>query len=112
MTDRLISINKIKQHVLDNWQMERHAGTDASGIRAEVWAELNDLLQSDMFDSIPIINWIKYERGNQLKEDIDYLITDGIDVEKCYYWNSEWKLNRCSDIVEHQITHYALINLP
>lgn len=50
MSERLLSADKIKQHVLDNWVMERHAGTDASGIRAEVWAELNDSLRSDMFD--------------------------------------------------------------
>ncbi|OME59469.1 hypothetical protein [Paenibacillus odorifer] len=54
MSERLISADKIKQHVLDNWIMERHAGTDDSGIRAEVWAELNDSLQSGMFNPAPV----------------------------------------------------------
>jgi hypothetical protein len=51
---KLIDADKLRQHVLDNWEMERHGGTDASGIRAEVWAELNDSLQSDTFDPTPV----------------------------------------------------------
>ncbi|WP_375104073.1 hypothetical protein ACDZ28_04100 [Paenibacillus sp. RS8] len=54
MSERLISADKIKQHVLDNWLMERHAGTNDSVIRAEVWAELSDSLQSGMFNPAPI----------------------------------------------------------
>jgi hypothetical protein len=54
MSERLISADKFKQHVLDNWLMERHAGTSASVIRAEVWAELNDSLQTDMFEPTPV----------------------------------------------------------
>ncbi|MDH6373553.1 hypothetical protein M2444_005385 [Paenibacillus sp. PastF-3] len=54
MSERLISADKLMQHILDNWQMERHAGTDDSRIRAEVWAELNDSLQSGMFEPTPV----------------------------------------------------------
>lgn len=54
MGERLISADKIKQHVLDNWIMERRAGTEDSKIRAEVWAELSDSLQSGMFNPAPI----------------------------------------------------------
>lgn len=54
MSERLISADKLMQHILDNWQMECHAGTDDSRIRAEVWAELNDSLHSGIFNPAPI----------------------------------------------------------
>jgi hypothetical protein len=52
----LIDANKIKQHVLENWEMERNAGTDHAGIRAEVWSELNNALQTDIFDHTPPVH--------------------------------------------------------
>ncbi|WP_405113651.1 hypothetical protein MHH28_07755 [Paenibacillus sp. FSL K6-1217] len=50
---KLIDADKLKRHVLANWEMERYAETGASEYRAEVWGELYQSLQSEMFDPTP-----------------------------------------------------------
>jgi hypothetical protein len=50
---KLIDADKLKQHVLENWEMERKAGSIASEYRAAIWHEIYESLQSDMFDPTP-----------------------------------------------------------